>query len=108
LFDIDWQGTEQLANSSRDDLVSIFILPPSMAELERRLRSRNSDSEEVIKGRMEKAADEISHWNAYDYVIINNDVNDSLARIHHILNAERCRRIRQHGLKGFLKERLGL
>ncbi len=102
LFDIDWQGTQQLAKNRREDLVSIFILPPSMQELERRLHSRGQDSKEVIAGRMAKAANEISNWLAYDYVIVNNDVEESLASVKSILNAERKKRIRQHGLTDFI------
>jgi len=104
LFDIDWQGTQQLAKNRRDDLVSVFILPPSMAELEKRLRNRGSDSDEVISSRMSKAANEISHWQAYDYVIVNNDVDKSLQKILFILNGERQRRIRQHGLVDFVSD----
>lgn len=107
LFDIDWQGTQQLAGNRRDDLVSIFILPPSMNELENRLRKRASDPEEVIKDRMAKASNEIIHWHAYDYVIVNNDVQDSLKKVLAILNAERLRRTRQHGLAEFMKKLLG-
>jgi guanylate kinase len=107
LFDIDWQGTQQLAKSRRADLVSIFILPPSMAELEKRLRGRAQDSEEVIAGRMSKAANEISHWLAYDYVMVNNDVEESLEQVKAILHAERQKRVRQSGLKAFVDEMLG-
>jgi guanylate kinase len=103
LFDIDWQGTQQLAQSARDDLVSVFILPPSTAELERRLKRRAQDSAQVVARRMAKAADEMSHWAEYDYVIINHDVEASLAQLRAILTAERLRRIRQSGLVGFVK-----
>jgi len=102
LFDIDWQGTQQLKEKMRDDLVSIFILPPSHAELERRLRNRAEDSEEIVAGRMAKAADEISHWPEYDYVIVNNDVDKALADIQAILNAERLKRSRQTGISEFV------
>jgi len=102
LFDIDWQGTQQLKEKMRDDLVSIFILPPSHAELERRLRNRAEDSDEIVAGRMAKAADEISHWPEYDYVIVNSDVEKALADIQAILNAERLRRSRQTGISGFV------
>ncbi|MCG8691304.1 MAG: guanylate kinase, partial [Minwuiales bacterium] len=78
LFDIDWQGTQQLAQTARDDLVSIFILPPSTAELERRLKSRAQDSDEVVARRMSKAADEISHWAEYDYIVVNDDADRCL------------------------------
>ena len=103
LFDIDWQGTRQLAAKRRSDLVSIFILPPSMKELERRLHSRAQDSEEVVKYRMERAADEISHWEEYDYVVINHDIEDSLRQIRHILHAERYKRTRQTSLPEYIK-----
>ena len=98
LFDIDWQGTHQLAAKARNDLVSIFILPPSMQELERRLRSRGQDSDQVITQRMDKANHEISHWDSYDYVIINESLEDSLQKVSSILRSERLRRVRQHGL----------
>lgn len=101
LFDIDWQGTQQLKEKMRDDLVSIFILPPSHAELERRLLNRNLDSPDVVAGRMAKAADEISHWPEYDYVIVNNDIAKALADIQAILNAERLKRTRQVGISDF-------
>jgi len=103
LFDIDWQGTKQLAKKRRDDLVSVFILPPSMKELENRLKNRAQDSEEVIKKRMAKANDEISHWDSYDYVVINSDLEDSLKKISAILQSERQKRIRQQGLAEFVK-----
>ncbi|HVV27244.1 MAG TPA: guanylate kinase [Rhizomicrobium sp.] len=102
LFDIDWQGTQQLKEKKRDDLVSIFILPPSHEELERRLRKRAQDSDEIVAGRMAKAADEISHWPEYDYVIVNTDVDKALADIHAILHAERLRRSRQTGISEFV------
>jgi guanylate kinase len=101
LFDIDWQGTQQLKEKMRDDLVSIFILPPSHAELERRLRARASDSDEVVAGRMAKAADEISHWPEYDYVIVNTDIEKALFDVQAILNAERLKRTRQIGISEF-------
>lgn len=102
LFDIDWQGTRQLAKKKRDDLVSVFILPPSMSELERRLRARAQDSEEVVKKRMDKAAAEISHWQEYDYVLINHDLDQTLEKINTILKAERLKRVRQEGLENFI------
>ncbi len=104
LFDIDWQGTRQLAEKCRDDLVSVFILPPSMEELERRLRSRKQDSDEVVRHRMEKAAGEISHWDEYDYVVVNKDLDNTLAKIVHILEAERTKRIRQTNLPLFVED----
>jgi guanylate kinase len=103
LFDIDWQGTQQLKEKAREDLVSIFVLPPSHGELERRLRARAQDCDEVVSRRMAKAADEISHWAEYDYVIINDDVSAALTRITSILGAERLRRTRQIGLSQFVR-----
>ena len=103
LFDIDWQGTQQLAANARDDLVSVFVLPPSGAELERRLHSRAQDSTEVIARRMAKASDEISHWAEYDYVIVNHEVGESVAAVQAILRAERLRRSRQVGLPAFVR-----
>jgi guanylate kinase len=102
LFDIDWQGTQQLKEKMRDDLVSIFILPPSHAELERRLKTRAEDSDEIVAGRMAKAADEISHWPEYDYVIVNSDLDKALGDIQAILNAERLKRSRQTGISEFV------
>lgn len=102
LFDIDWQGTQQLKAKSPDDLVSVFILPPSMEELERRLRARAQDSEEVVKKRMSKARAEISHWGEYDYVLINQSLEETLEKINAILKAERLKRFRQVGLPGFI------
>ena len=103
LFDIDWQGTQQLAQAARADLVSIFILPPSMRELRRRLETRASDSNQVVAERMSKAAGEISHWAEYDYVIVNHDVDESLEKVRSILLAERLRRERQIGLLEIVK-----
>ena len=102
LFDVDWQGTQQLAERARDDLVSVFILPPSTAELEQRLRSRARDPEDVVQARMAKAADEMSHWAEYDYVIVNRDLEDSIVEAQAILSAERLRRERQVGLGAFV------
>ena len=107
LFDIDWQGTQQLAQSARADLVSIFILPPSVDELERRLRSRAQDSDEVVAKRMGKAADEMSHWREYDYILVNNDVERSVASAAAILSAERLKRDRQVGLVEFVQRLRG-
>jgi len=101
LFDIDWQGTQQLKQQARDDVVSIFVLPPARGELERRLRSRALDDEQVVANRMAKANDEISHWPEYDYVIVNDDVDRALARIKEIVGAERSRRTRQTNLSEF-------
>jgi len=103
LFDIDWQGTQQLAQNARDDLVSVFVLPPSGEELERRLHTRAQDSAEVIANRMAKASDEISHWAEYDYVIVNHDVDESVSSVEAILRAERLRRRRQVWLPQFVK-----
>ncbi|MDJ0942939.1 MAG: guanylate kinase [Kiloniellales bacterium] len=107
LFDVDWQGTQQLAERARDDLVSVFILPPSTAELEQRLRSRARDPEDVVQARMAKAADEMSHWAEYDYVIVNRDFEDSIVEVQAILAAERLRRERQVGLGAFVKTLTG-
>jgi len=103
LFDIDWQGTQQLREKARDDMASIFVLPPSMPELERRLRARALDDEKVIKGRMAKAGDELSHWPEYDYVIINDDIGSAFAEVKTILAAERLRRGRQIGLSAVVR-----
>lgn len=103
LFDIDWQGTQQLKQNAGADVVSIFILPPSTQELERRLHARAQDSAEVVAGRMAKAADEMSHWAEYDYIIVNQDIEQSRAQVRAILDAERIKRPRQTGLDGFVK-----
>jgi guanylate kinase len=103
LFDIDWQGTQQLAEKARDDLVSVFVLPPSTGELERRLRARAQDSDEVVAGRMARAADEMSHWREYDYIIVNRDIEESVQAVQAVLSAERFRRDRQIGLHEFVK-----
>ena len=103
LFDIDWQGTQQLKEKGRDDLVTVFILPPSTRDLERRLISRAQDSAEVVARRMAKAADEMSHWAEYDYAIINRDIATSLMQLKAILTAERLKRERQLGLSDFVK-----
>lgn len=103
LFDIDWQGEQQLKQSARDDLASVFILPPSTEELARRLRRRAQDPIEVVEARMAKAPDEISHWPEYDYIIVNYDIEDSVAKVQAILAAERLRRERQVGLTDFVK-----
>jgi guanylate kinase len=95
LFDIDWQGTQQLKATAADDLASVFVLPPSHGELERRLRTRAQDSDEVVRKRMARAADEMSHWPEYDYVVINTDVEESIAAVRAILAAERLRRTRR-------------
>ena len=102
LFDIDWQGTQQLRQQAGDDLVSIFVLPPSHAELERRLRARAQDEEHVVQQRMARADNEISHWAEYDYVVINDDLDGTLAKIKTILAAERMKRGRQTGIPAFV------
>ena len=104
LFDIDWQGTQQLYQRAQGDVVRVFLLPPSIEELEQRLRSRGTDSDEVIRGRMERARAEISHWDAYDYVVINDDIETCFAKVKMILEAERMRRLRQTGLIDFVRE----
>ena len=103
LFDIDWQGTQQLAQAAREDLVSVFILPPSTAALEQRLKTRAQDSADVVAKRMAKAADEMSHWAEYDYIIVNDDLEISIQRVRAILLAERLKRKRQVGLAEFVK-----
>ena len=103
LFDVDWQGARQMAEAVRADMVSVFILPPSHAELERRLRTRAQDSDEAIARRMAKAADEMSHWAEYDYIIVNRDIDSSTRQVQAILAAERLRRERQVGLHEFVK-----
>jgi guanylate kinase len=102
LFDIDWQGTQQLRKKMPGDLVSIFILPPSRDELERRLNVRAQDSGDIVAARMAKAADEMSHWEEYDYVLINNDITPALTKIQTILDAERLKRVRQSGMGDFV------
>jgi guanylate kinase len=103
LFDIDWQGTQQLREKVRGDLVSVFVLPPSIPELERRLHNRAQDSEEVIRGRMAKVFDELSHWAEYDYVVINNAIERAFTDVQSILAAERLKRERQTGLSTFVR-----
>ena len=103
LFDIDWQGTQQLGHHMGEQVVSIFVLPPSMVELEKRLYKRSEDSSHIISLRMSQAASEMSHWAEYDYVIINHSLEKSLASIESILHAERLKRGRQVGLSNFIK-----
>jgi guanylate kinase len=103
LFDVDWQGTQQLRQNARNDLVSVFILPPSRAELERRLRARAQDAQDVVRARMARAADEMSHWAEYDYIVVNRDIETAVAQVRAILAAERLRRERQVGLAEFVK-----
>ena len=104
LFDIDWQGTQQLKQKDDQDVVTVFILPPSLAELRHRLETRAQDSAEVIDSRMERARGEISHWAEYDYVVINDDVDQCFVKVREILHAERMRRKRQTGLIPFVRE----
>ncbi len=104
MFDIDWQGGQQIRNSSLGrDVVSIFVLPPSIAELESRLLGRAQDSDEVIAGRMAKSRDEISHWAEYDYVLVNSDLSATFEQLKTILHAERLRRDRQPELSAFVR-----
>ncbi len=103
LFDIDWQGTRQLSRVAREDLVSVFILPPSMKELERRLRTRAQDSDEIVARRMSKATAEISHWQEYDYVLVNDDLEATTERVMCILQAERMKRPRRPQLESFIR-----
>ncbi|MGJ4962060.1 guanylate kinase [Bradyrhizobium sp. HKCCYLRH3061] len=104
LFDIDWQGTQQLREKARQDVVSVFILPPSAADLEKRLHTRAQDSDEVIRGRMSRASHEMSHWAEYDYIVINRNVDDAFAEVQSILKAERLKRERRTGLTTFVRE----
>tara|TARA_Y100000746_G_scaffold119134_1_gene101911 strand:- start:13 stop:648 length:636 start_codon:yes stop_codon:yes gene_type:complete len=103
LFDIDWQGAQQLREKMRENIVSVFILPPSKKELERRLKERGQDTDEVVKERMSEATAEITHWAEYDYVIINEDLNLSVKTVLGILHSERMKRIRQVGLGEFVR-----
>ena len=107
LFDIDWQGTQQLHSAMGEDLVRIFLLPPSMDELERRLHDRGTDSGEVIAERMRRAAGEISHWAEYDYVLVNRDTQVCVAEVRAIIDAERLKRSRQAGLVAFVRDLVG-
>jgi guanylate kinase len=103
LFDIDWQGTQQLAQQAPEDVVKIFILPPSLEDLDERLNTRAQDGKEIIAKRMTEASREISHWAEYDYVIINSDLEDSFHKLQSIVQAERLKRRRQIGLSDFVK-----
>ena len=107
LFDIDWQGARQLEPDFGEHLVTIFLLPPSMEELERRLRARGTDSEQVIADRMRRAADEIEHWAEYEYVMVNDDMEKCLARVRAIVAAERAKRTSQIGLHAFVRDLIG-
>lgn len=104
LFDIDWQGTQQLKQQARDDLASVFVVPPSKSELERRLRIRAQDLEKVVRERMAKANDELSHWAEYDYLLMNDDIQHALGKLEEILRVERSRRTRQPGLAKFVQK----
>jgi guanylate kinase len=103
LFDIDWQGTQQLRDKGRADLVTVFILPPSTRDLEKRLLTRAQDPKDIVAQRMAKAADEMSHWAEYDYVVVNSDIGTSLTNLKAILTAERLKRERQVGMSVFVK-----
>jgi len=103
LFDIDWQGTQQLREKARADVVSVFILPPSASDLEMRLHSRAQDSDDVIRKRMSRASHEMSHWAEYDYIVINHDIDEAFAEVQSILKAERLKRERRIGLVGFVR-----
>jgi len=107
LFDIDWQGTQQLEAAMGEDLVSIFLLPPSMSELEHRLRTRGQDSDEVIADRMSRAGSEISHWPEYEYVLVNRDADECLGQVRAIVAAERLKKVRQTGLVSFVRDLIG-
>jgi guanylate kinase len=102
LFDIDWQGTQQLRSRAPNDVVSVFILPPSVTALEQRLHTRAQDSEDVIRGRMKKAGDEMSHFDAYDYIVVNDNIGIAFEAVRSILRAEQLKRERQIGLSGFV------
>jgi guanylate kinase len=104
LFDIDWQGTQQLREKAHDDVVSVFILPPSALDLEKRLHSRAQDSDKVIRSRMSRASHEMSHWAEYDYIVINHEIDAAFAEVQSILRAERLKRKRRTGLTTFVRE----
>jgi guanylate kinase len=103
LFDIDWQGTQQLREKAGADVVSVFILPPSATDLEKRLHTRAQDSDEVIRGRMDRASHELSHWAEYDYIVVNQNVDEAFAEVQSILKAERLKRTRRTGLTEFVR-----
>jgi guanylate kinase len=103
LFDIDWQGTQQLREKAGADVVSVFILPPSAADLEKRLHTRAQDSDEVIRGRMDRASHELSHWAEYDYIVVNQNVDEAFSEVQSILKAERLKRARRVGLTEFVR-----
>ena len=103
LFDVDWQGAQQLAQAAGSDVVTVFLLPPSLAELESRLRGRGTDAEDVVRGRMDRARAEMSHWSEYDYVVVNDAIDACFAKVQTILAAERLKRTRQTGLVDFTR-----
>ena len=104
LFDIDWQGTQQLYQKLETDVVRVFLLPPSIDELRRRLTGRGTDAPDVVQARMDRARAEISHWDGYDYVVVNDDIDECFAKVREVLHAERMKRARQTGLIGFVRE----
>ena len=104
LFDIDWQGTQQLYQKLETDVVRVFLLPPSIDELRRRLTGRGTDAPDVVQARMDRARAEISHWDGYDYVVVNDDIKECFAKVKEVLHAERMKRARQTGLIGFVRE----
>ena len=104
LFDIDWQGTQQLYQKLETDVVRVFLLPPSIDELRRRLTGRGTDAPDVVQARMDRARAEISHWDGYDYVVVNDDIQECFAKVKEVLHAERMKRARQTGLIGFVRE----
>lgn len=104
LFDMDWAGARQMREKAKDDVVSIYLLPPSIKELRTRLENRGTDSPEIIKQRMDIILEKISHWNEFDYVIVNVDLEETVAKIQKIISGERMKLVRQVGLKGFVKE----
>ena len=107
LFDIDWQGTRQLLEKMRDDIVTVFVLPPTAAELKARLERRAEDSAEVIKRRLHNALEEIAHWREYDYILVNRDLDKSFARLRAILTAERLKRVKMLDIENFIDQLLG-
>ncbi len=107
LFDIDWQGTQQLYQSMRDDVVSVFVLPPTAEELKLRLERRAEDTADIIARRLKNAAEEIPHWEEYDYVLVNRDLDKSFARLRGILTAERLKRVRRDDIQEFVDKLLG-
>ncbi len=107
LFDIDWQGTRQLLEKMRDDVVTVFVLPPTAAELKARLERRAEDSPEIIQQRLQNALEEIAHWREYDYILVNRDLNKSFPRLQAILTAERLKRVKMLDIENFIDQLLG-